>query len=150
MVFVCTNSRVLHQAIQQHITSPSPSWGGPGWGHTANRISSPKPTDENRNYEKGVADYQSVNHAVSEYVRSDAHPNTVEGYFSIFERGLGGIYQNRGKKHLHRYLAEIDIGNNSRVRFSIDDEERNRIMATAIGGVHLTYRRASAYEANAR
>ena len=33
------------------------------------------------------------------------HSNTVEGYFSIFKRGMKGVYQHCGEQHLHRYLA---------------------------------------------
>ena len=33
------------------------------------------------------------------------HTNTIEGFFSIFKRGMKGIYQHCGEKHLQRYLA---------------------------------------------
>jgi hypothetical protein len=33
--------------------------------------------------------HQSVNHSIGEYVRGDAHTNTIEGYFSILKRGAG-------------------------------------------------------------
>jgi hypothetical protein len=35
--------------------------------------------------------------------------NTVEGYYSIFKRGMKGVYQHCSEKHLHRYLAEFDF-----------------------------------------
>lgn len=66
-------------------------------------------TDENRLYTKlgrEFRDHQSVNHSIEEYVRGDAHTNTVEGFFSIFKRSFKGIYQHCGEQHLHRYLAE--------------------------------------------
>ena len=53
-----------------------------------------------------------VRHTDGEYVRLDdpeIHTNTVEGYFSIFKRGMRGVYQHCAKKHLHRYLAEFDF-----------------------------------------
>ena len=37
------------------------------------------------------------------------HTNTIEGYFSIFKRGMKGIYQHCAKRHLHRYMAEYDF-----------------------------------------
>jgi len=33
-----------------------------------------------------------VNHSAGEYVRGDVHTNTIEGYFSIFKRGINGVY----------------------------------------------------------
>ena len=50
-----------------------------------------------------------VNHNIGEYGRDTVHTNTIEGYFSIFKRGMRGIYQHCGEKHLHRYLAEFDF-----------------------------------------
>ena len=37
------------------------------------------------------------------------HRNTVEGDYSIFKRGMKGVYQHCSEKHLHRYLAEFDL-----------------------------------------
>ena len=45
---------------------------------------------------------------MGEYGRGEVHTNTVEGYFSIFKRGMKGVYQHCGKQHLHRYAAEFD------------------------------------------
>ena len=61
-------------------------------------------------------DHQTVDHGQEEYVRGDVHTNTVEGYFSIFKRGMKGIYQHCGKQHLHRYLAEFDFRYNHRIK----------------------------------
>jgi hypothetical protein len=45
--------------------------------------------------------------------------NTIEGYFSIFKRGMKGVYLHCSEKHLHRYLAEFDfrynVGSGSRL-----------------------------------
>ena len=35
--------------------------------------------------------------------------NTVEGYYSIFKRGMKGVHQHCAEKHLHRYLSEFDV-----------------------------------------
>ncbi len=55
-----------------------------------------------------------VNHGIGEYARGDANTNTIEGYFSIFKRGMKGIYQHGSEKHLNRYLAEFDFRYNDR------------------------------------
>ena len=76
-------------------------------------------TDEASLYKtigRSFADHQSVEHGKDEYVRGDCHTNTLEGYFSIFKRGMKGVYQHCDEKHLHRYLAEFDFRYNNRVR----------------------------------
>ena len=40
------------------------------------------------------AKHEAVNHGIGEYVRGDAHTNTVEGYFSILKRGIVGTYHH--------------------------------------------------------
>jgi transposase-like protein len=101
-------------------------------------------TDESNLYVKigkEFADHQAVEHGIGEYVRDDAHTNTIEGFFSIFKRGFKGIYQHCGENHLHRYLAEYDFRYNNRSRFGIEDEQRTNIALLAIQGKRLTYRR---------
>jgi len=44
------------------------------------------------------------------------HSNIVEGYFSIFKRGMKGIYQHCSEQHLQRHLAEYEFRNNNRAR----------------------------------
>jgi transposase-like protein len=66
-------------------------------------------TDESRLYGGAGAYFlahETVKHSAGEYVRDDVHTNSAEGYFSIFKRGMTGIYQHCAEKHLHRYLAE--------------------------------------------
>lgn len=100
-------------------------------------------TDESRLYgDTHVEDHQSVRHAASEYVRGIVHTNTVEGYFSIFKRGMKGVYQHCSEKHLHRYLAEFDFRYNNRVARGIDDDERAARMVIGAHGKRLTYRTA--------
>jgi hypothetical protein len=56
------------------------------------------------------ASHETINHTIDEYVRGHVHTNTVEGFFSVFKRGMrGGVYQHCSEKHLHRYLAEFDF-----------------------------------------
>jgi transposase-like protein len=85
-----------------------------------------------------------VNHKQGEYVSfSDrtAHTNTIEGFFSIFKRGMKGVYQHCGKQHLHRYLAEFDFRYSQRERLDVNDSQRANVALKGIGGKRLTYRR---------
>jgi transposase-like protein len=102
-------------------------------------------TDEAKLYEKvgtQFASHDTVHHAAGEYVRGDVYTNTVEGYFSVFKRGMKGIYQHCGERHLHRYLSEFDFRHNNRVRLGIGDVERTDRALKGIVGKRLTYRTA--------
>ena len=66
--------------------------------------------------------------------------NTAEGYFSIFKRGMIGVYQHCSERHLHRYLAEFDF------RYSKSHQAWRRTTADApncallgVKGKRLTY-----------
>jgi transposase-like protein len=111
-------------------------------------------TDESKVYAGlgwNFADHSAVNHAADEYARypvRDGDPvvstNTVEGTFSIFKRGMRGVYQHCAKKHLHRYMAEFDFRYSNRARLGIDDQARAEIALKGISGKRLTYRTTSA------
>jgi hypothetical protein len=80
--------------------------------------------------------------SAGEYVSMEdptIHTNTVESYFSIFKRGMKGIYQHCAKKHLHRYLAEFDFRYNRRASKDIDDSSRAEKMLDGVVGKRLTY-----------
>lgn len=79
-------------------------------------------------------------HSAKEYVRGIVHTNTVEGYFSVFKRGMKGVYQHCGKQHLHRYLAEFDFRYNNRVKLGCSDVERAERALRGVVGKRLTYR----------
>ena len=101
-------------------------------------------TDESRLYDsaKGhVSAHFSVRHAAGEYVRDEVHTNTIEGFFSIFKRGMNVIYQHCGEKHLHRYLAEFDFRYNNHVK--LGDVARADVLVRGIVGKRLTYRTVS-------
>jgi transposase-like protein len=87
------------------------------------------------------ADHQTVNHSQKEYARGAASTNTVEGYFSIFKRGMKGVYQHCSEAHLHRYLAEFDFRYSNRAALEINDVERSKKALKGIVGKRLTYRR---------
>jgi transposase-like protein len=100
------------------------------------------------------AGHDSVNHGEHEYGRRDVYPgtaqplnihtNTVEGYYSIFKRGMKGVYQHCKEKHLHRYLAEFDFRYSHRVRLGYSDEARANVALQGIVGKRLTYRNPDA------
>lgn len=101
-------------------------------------------TDESKLYTamgKEFATHDTVKHSAKEYVRGTVHTNTIEGYFSIFKRGMKGVYQHCAEKHLHRYLAEFDFRYNHRVALKFGDIQRRDAALSQIGGKRLTYRR---------
>jgi len=103
-------------------------------------------TDESRLYHrigKEFAAHETVNHAAKEYARADVTTNTVEGYFSIFKRGMRGVYQHCSEKHLHRYLAEFDFRYNHRASLGYDDEARTIAAIKGGEGKRLTYHQPS-------
>lgn len=100
-------------------------------------------TDESRLYtgaDRIFASHETVKHSAKEYVRGDVHTNSAEGFFSIFKRGMKGVYQHCAEKHLHRYLAEYDFRYNRRSALGVDDSDRTTAMLSGIVGRRLTYR----------
>ncbi len=87
--------------------------------------------------------HETVTHSADEYVRGDVYTNTVEGFFSTFKRGMRGVYQHCGEKHLHRYLAEFEFRYNSRIALGIGDAERADGILKGIVGKRLLYRTAN-------
>ncbi len=99
-------------------------------------------TDESRLYtgsDLHFATHETVKHSGGEYVRDDIHTNTAEGYFSIFKRGMSGIYQHCSEKHLHRYLAEFDFRYNYRASLGYNDTDRTIAAVRGGEGKRLTY-----------
>ena len=104
-------------------------------------------TDEAMQYDNlrdHFAAHQSVNHGADEYVRGNVTTNTVEGYFSIFKRGMKGVYQHCGKQHLHRYAAEFAFRYSNRAANGTEDTERAALIVKGAEGKRLTYRRPDA------
>ena len=89
---------------------------------------------------KEFARHEMVDHGALEYVRGDAHSNTVEGYFSVLKRGITGTYHHVSEAHLKRYLAEFDFRYNERSALGVNDGERMARLAKGIEGKRLTYR----------
>jgi transposase-like protein len=85
------------------------------------------------------ASHETVNHGEDEYVRGDAHTNTIEGFFSILKRGVYGVYQHVSEAHLHRYLAEFDFRYSNREKLGVNDAERASLALKGAKGKRLTY-----------
>jgi transposase-like protein len=103
-------------------------------------------TDEATLYGKIGSEFRNhftVEHGAGEYVRGSGpnavHTNTLEGYFSIFKRGMKGVYQHCQEKHLHRYLAEFDFRYNQRIAKGVDDKARTVKALEGVKGKRLTY-----------
>lgn len=100
-------------------------------------------TDEATYYGKignGFKYHFTVDHGAGEYVRGAVHVNTLESYFSVFKRGMRGVYQHRAEKHLHRYLAEFDFRYNNGSAVGVEDEVRASKALSGVVGKRLTYR----------
>lgn len=98
-----------------------------------------------------VASHETVNHEAGEYVRGDVHTNTIEGYFSIFKRGIIGTFHHVSPQHLQRYATEFDFRYNHRetkvkidgkwVKTGYSDAERTTALLQGASNKCLTYRR---------
>jgi transposase-like protein len=101
-------------------------------------------TDEGPQYKAVRKEYAdgsgAVSHKSEEYARGEVHTNTVEGFYSIFKRGMKGIYQHCKEKHLHRYLAEFDFRYSNRIALGIDDQARAGKALKGVVGKRLTCR----------
>jgi hypothetical protein len=84
--------------------------------------------------------HERVNHTIGEYVRGEAHSNTVESYFATFKRGIIGTYHNVSEAHLKRYLGEFDFRYNERSALGVEDAERTEKAVKGVVGKRLMYR----------
>ena len=100
-------------------------------------------TDEAGQYahlNKDFASHEFVVHSAEEYVRGDVHTDNLEGFYSIFKRGMKGVYQHCKERHLHRYLAEFDFRYNNQVALGVNDTVRTAKALRGIVGKRLIYR----------
>ena len=102
-------------------------------------------TDEAGQYAhlaKHFAAHGFTRHGQGKYVVGTTHTNTVEGFYSVFKRGMKGVYQHCAEKNLHRYVAEFDFRYNNRLRLGVDDAQRTVSALRGVVGKRLTYRPA--------
>jgi len=105
-------------------------------------------SDESNTYTKlgdHFAKHDSVDHGREEWGYTDrktgvkVNTNTVEGFYSVFKRGMKGVYQHCDEKHLHRYVAEFDFRHSNRSALGVDDQERAGKALLGISGKRLKY-----------
>ena len=96
---------------------------------------------------KEYASHEAVKHSAGEYARGHVTTNTIEGYFSIFKRGLVGTFHHVGEQHLQRYCNEFDFRYNSRTALGFNDVQRTDIALKGIEGKRLTYQRVNGQRA---
>jgi transposase-like protein len=58
--------------------------------------------------------HRRINHTAGIYVMGDVHTNTIEGFWSLVKRGIGGVYHSVSKKFLQTYLDEYSFRYNRR------------------------------------
>lgn len=104
-------------------------------------------TDEWRAYMRPgreFASHDTVNHSEEEWTRWEAGrmagTQAVENFFSVFKRGMKGIYQHCAEEHLHRYLNEFAFRYSNRIGLGVDDVERSARAVEGAVGKRLTYR----------
>ncbi|MGB7553917.1 MAG: IS1595 family transposase [Candidatus Korobacteraceae bacterium] len=74
-------------------------------------------TDEYASYnglDRAGYEHRRINHSEGVYVMGDVHTNTIEGFWSLVKRGIGGVYHNVGKHYLQTYLNEYSFRYNRR------------------------------------
>jgi len=74
-------------------------------------------TDDLASYhglEKHDYEHKRINHSQGIYVLGDVHTNTIEGFWSLVKRGIGGVYHSVSKKYLQTYLDEYSFRYNHR------------------------------------
>jgi transposase len=77
-------------------------------------------TDELKGYE-GIRHmpnmgyrHRRIKHSAKVYVRGSVHTNTIEGFWSLVKRGIGGVYHSVSQKYLQSYLNEYSFRYNRR------------------------------------
>src|SRR5206468_6956046 len=105
-------------------------------------------TDDARFYNRigeEFASHETTLHSNREFAKAGGiHSNTAENFFSIFKRGVVGIYHHMSATHMHRYLAEFDMRYSTK---TITDGERANLILKGMVGRRLTYRRTNALAA---
>jgi hypothetical protein len=122
-----TGSAELHNALRKHADRKSALM-----------------TDSWQAYQapgRAFASHETVNHNIEEWVRGDAGTQSVENFFSVFKRGMRGVYQHCSKEHLARYLHEFAFRHSNRAALGVDDAERTTRAIKGAAGKRLTYRR---------
>lgn len=89
------------------------------------------------------AEHDFTTHGKDDYVRGNVYTNTIEGCFSIFKRGVKGVYQHCDKQYLHRYEVEFEFRYNYRIGNGFGDVVRANKALQGIVGKRVMYRNSS-------
>ena len=85
---------------------------------------------------RGLRNHSTVKHSVGEYVRDQAHTNSVESFWSMLKRGYYGTYHRMSEEHLNRHVAEFEGRHNQREHDTLD---QMYAMMRGMVGKHLPY-----------
>ena len=102
-------------------------------------------TDEHRGY-RGMINHAAVPHSRGEYVRGEVHTNGIESHWSMFKRGIIGVYHHISPKHTHRYATEFAGRHNDR---PLDTIDQMKAMVRGMEGKRLRYADLTANEEDA-
>jgi hypothetical protein len=98
-------------------------------------------TDESALYnfvsESASMRHETVAHKKDEYVRGEAHTNTVEGFFGLLKRGVNGVYHHVSREHFARYCDEFAFRYENR---KASDGQRAQMLVAKAEGKRLTYK----------
>jgi transposase-like protein len=100
-------------------------------------------TDDWRGYRlpgREFTSHETVNHSEEEWTRGDVHTQSIENFFSVFKRGMKGVYQHCSEKHLARYLHEFAFRHSHRSAVGVEDPERAALAIQGATGRRLLYR----------
>ena len=92
-------------------------------------------TDDAKAYD-GLPNHETVKHGIGEYVRDNAHTNSLESFWAMFKRGHKGTYHKMSKKHLRRYVDEFGGRHNDRPR---DTREQMTKLVQGMDGKRLKF-----------
>jgi transposase-like protein len=106
-------------------------------------------TDQAQGYKaigQNYASHARVRHNAGQYVRYTTDgvqvtTNRIEGFWAGLKRQLHGTHHSVSRKHLHRYLSEVEFKYNTR---GLNDGERTVKLIQAADHRRLTYRQQTA------
>ena len=92
-------------------------------------------TDEAAGY-KGLPNHESVKHSAGEYVKGQAHTNSIESHWATMRRAVNGVYHKWSPKHLDRYVTEFAGRHNQR---PLDTKDQMRQIVHGMEKKRLRY-----------
>ena len=102
------SAETIHPMIQRHVVPQSVIY--------TDEFPTYKGISEMRMNDGSPANYihGTVKHSAGEYVRGNAHTNSVEGFWMLIKTGIRGVYYSVSTKYLQSYLDEYSFRYNRR------------------------------------